>query len=266
VRNAIRIVQISDLHLLGDPGSCTNGVDSAAVLERVVPLVNALAPDLVVATGDLTDDGTPAAYHRLRQLLAPLRAPLRACPGNHDDRQAFREAFGFVADAPLRQSLAVAGVRLVLLDSTVPGHSAGRLPEDDLAWLEAECAAHPDTCTCVFLHHQPLPIYVRWLDAVGLQHPDGLLQLLARHPQVRVVAHGHVHQPRRWRYGAQLVASVPALAYQISPLSQEPQITQDPPGFRCLEICGNEVRDCLYFLDGRVVPEPAWNATPIYIR
>jgi hypothetical protein len=62
-----------------------------------------------------------------------------------------------------------------------------------------------------------------------------------------------------------LFASVPALAFQVSPLSQEPETTLDPPGLRLVELSDGAMRDWLYFLDGRVVREPSLDATPIYI-
>ncbi|HTU03249.1 MAG TPA: metallophosphoesterase, partial [Candidatus Sulfotelmatobacter sp.] len=136
---SLRIVQISDLHLLGEPGRRINGVDSGAVLERTVPLLNELKPDVIVATGDLTDDGSPGAYRRLRRLLAPLAARLHACPGNHDDRQVLRRDFGLAdGEGPAHESFATGGVRFILLDSTVAGDPAGHLAECELSWLEAE--------------------------------------------------------------------------------------------------------------------------------
>jgi Icc protein len=157
-------------------------------------------------------------------------------------------------------------VRFVLLDSTLPGKEEGNLSAEQLAWLEEELAAHRGRPTWVFLHHQPLPIYIRWLDRLGLQNPDPFLSIVARHPQVRAVAYGHVHQPRRWRYGKALFISVPALAFQFSPINQEEEITQDTPGFRVVEMVGGQARHRLQYLDGRVIPEPDLKAIPVYVR
>ena len=165
--------------------------------------------------------------------LAPLQAPIHLMVGNHDDRAAFRRVFrpgGPASAEPISEAFERDGVRFLLLDSVLPGKAEGRLADDQLDWLETELAAHPDRPTWVFLHHQPLPIYIRWLDALGLQNTEGFL------------------------------------AFQFSSINQELAVTQEPPGFRRVEIRDGERRHWLHFLDGRVVPEPAPSAIPIYVR
>jgi Icc protein len=189
--------------------------------------------------------------------------------GNHDSRIAYRRVFHPEAPAtadPVVGAFEQAGVRFVLLDSSVPGQEAGALPSEQLAWLDAQLSAHPRRPTWVFLHHQVLPIYIRWLDRLGLSDPEPFLAVLARYPQVRAVAYGHVHQARSWRYGKAHFVSVPALAFQFSPINQEPEITQGAPGFRLVEIARAETRQWLHYLDGHVVPEPSLEAVPIYVR
>jgi Icc protein len=157
-------------------------------------------------------------------------------------------------------------MRFLLLDSTLPGKEEGRLSPEQLDWLEAELAEHPARPTWIFLHHQPLPIYVRWLDRIGLQNPDPFLAILARHPQVQGVAYGHVHQARCWRHGKILFVGTPALAFQFSAINQEMEIAQESPGFRLVEVVGRDTRQWLHYLDGRVVPEPQLKALPVYVR
>ena len=265
----LRFIHISDLHILAEPERRQHGVDTAAVLREAIPVINRLRPDFVVAGGDLVGDESEDAYQRLKALLAPLEPPIHCAMGNHDSRAAYRRVFHPEMPAtadPVCEAFEQAGVRFVLLDSTMPGKEEGNLSSDQLVWLDAQLTAHPRRPTWVFLHHQPLPIYVRWLDRLGLTDPESFLAILARHPQVRVVAYGHVHQARSWRYGKAHFVAAPALAFQFSPINQEPDITQDPPGFRLVEITGAEARHWLHYLDGRVVPEPQLKAIPIYVR
>jgi Icc protein len=263
----VRLVHISDLHIPASPGGRVHGADTDAILRQAVRLVADLRPDLVIATGDLSADGSAASYDRLAERLAAVPAPVYACPGNHDDRARLRRAFRTPGkgDTPVHTAIAAGGHRFLLLDSSQPGKEDGFLPDEELHWLAGQLGECSEP-TWVFLHHQPLPVYVRWLDGIGLRNGDALLEVLAVHPHVRGVGYGHVHLPRRWRYRQLLLASVPALAFQISPLSQDPEITLDPPGLRLLELNGGEVRDWLHYLDGRVVAEPRREATPIYIR
>jgi Icc protein len=266
---SLRFLHISDLHILAEDGPRQFGADTTAILRQVVPMMNALRPDFIVASGDLVSDESEASYRQLRRLLEPVEAPIHFMMGNHDDRAAFRRVFRPdeppSAD-PVCEAFERGGVRFLLLDSVLPGKVEGCLSTGQLEWLEAELAAHADQPTWVFLHHQPLPIHARWLDVLGLQNSGEFLSALARHPQVEAVGYGHIHQVRRWRYGGVLYASVPALAFQFSPLSQEPQITLDSPGFRRVEISEGESRRWLHYLDGQVVPEPRLGAIPIYVR
>jgi Icc protein len=265
----LRFIHVSDLHILADEGRRQYGADTGAILRQAVPMLNALEPDLVIAGGDLVSDESEASYRRLRALLEPLRPPIHFVMGNHDDRAAFRRVFRPAEPAsaePVCEAFERGGVRFLLLDSLLPGKVEGRLAEAQLRWLERELSAHPDRPAWVVLHHHPLPIYLRWLDALRLTNGEALLDVLGRHPQVEAVAYGHIHQARRWRHQGTLFLGVPALAFQLSPVSQEMAVTPEPPGFRLVEIEEDRRRCSLYFLDGRIEEEPSHLAIPIYVR
>jgi len=265
----LRFIHISDLHILGEAGMRQYGVDTAEILTRAVPMIQALTPDFVVASGDLVGDESEAAYRRLQRLLEPLRVPVHFLMGNHDDRPAFRRVFRpqeAASAQPVTESFEHEGHRFVLLDSSQPGTVEGALGAEQLAWLEAQLSGRPDLPTWIFLHHQPLPIYIRWLDALGLTNGEAFLAQLARHRQVGVIAFGHVHQARRWRYRGTLFLAVPALAFQFSSVRQDLEVTQESPGFRLVEIADGVRRCSLHFLDGQVEPEPSDLAIPVYVR
>ena len=268
-RADLRFAHISDLHVVADASRLQYGVDTAAVLRQAIDMLNRLRPDFVVAGGDLISDESEDSYRRLQELLRPLTAPIHFLMGNHDARAAFRRIFHPSAPPtadPVCGAFEVGGMRFLLLDSSLPGKEEGTFSADQLRWLEEELRAHTDRPTWIFLHHQPLPIHIRWLDRLGLTNAEPFLSLVSRHPQVAAVAYGHVHQARSFRYGRTLFASVPALAFQFSPVNQEPEITQDSPGFRVVEIAGGQMRQWLHFLDGRVVSEPRPPALPVYVR
>jgi Icc protein len=265
----VSFLHVSDLHLLGDARRRQHGVDTAANLRQAIPMMRARCPDFIVATGDLTSDGSEASYRRLQSLLEPLPVPVYFVMGNDDDRAAFRRVFRpdeRPSPDPVYAAFEQGETRFLLLDSALPGKVEGYLAAEQLRWLERELSAHPDRPAWVFLHHPPLPIYLRWLDALGLTNREEFLAVLARYPQVALVCYGHVHQARCFRYEGVLFQSVPSLAFQFSPISQEREITPASPGFRRIEVRGGKRYSWLHFLDDRIVPEPPLSAIPVYVR
>ena len=191
----MKIIQVSDLHLVA-PGTTLFGSDPLARLEDCIVDLNRhhADADLVVFTGDLTNDGEPAAYAALAARLPALRAPYRLMLGNHDDRAAFIRAFphGLAADGFAHSSLDLAGGRLVMLDTLEPGQVAGRLCAARLGWLDRALEGAADAF--VFLHHPPAQIGVPSLDDSRLADAEGLLRVLRRHGNVRHLFAGHVHR------------------------------------------------------------------------
>jgi 3',5'-cyclic-AMP phosphodiesterase len=153
----------------------------------------------VLLTGDLTETGDPQAYARLRELLAPLTVPVHPIPGNHDDRDALREAF---ADHPgvaasrghVRYAAECGELRLVMCDTLLPGSDGGRMDEERRSWL-AE-ALEEERPTLVAMHHPPIRTGIPEFDAIGLPAGDidALAGLLRGRAHVLRVVSGHIHR------------------------------------------------------------------------
>ena len=217
------IIQISDMHVKA-PGVLYKGkVDTHARMAQAVKHILDFdpLPDAVLATGDLVDAGSAAEYAALRDLLAPLPMPVYLIPGNHDDRAAMQAAFGdrhrYLPrnGGPLSYAVEDHPVRIVGLDSLIPGEVGGRIGDDQLAWLEATLAARPDVPTIVMLHHPPAHSGVPWLDRIGVEDRDGLGAIVERHGQIQRVLSGHDHRPiqRLWR--GTLSVTAPSTAHQF---------------------------------------------------
>ena len=240
--DALLVCQISDLHIKVPGKLSYRKVDCAAMLARCVAAILRLPqqPDCVIATGDLVDFGRPDEYAHLRQLLAPLPMPVYLIPGNHDERGALREAF---PDHPyLRQwqpfvqyAIEDWPVRIVALDTLIPGQGGGELCEERLAWLERTLAAQPDKPTLVIMHHPPFATLIGHMDNQGLRDSDSLERVIARHPQVERVLCGHIHRPIQARFGGTLASTCPSPAHQVA-LDLAPDaasaFTMEPPGFQ----------------------------------
>ncbi len=193
-KDSVLLVQLTDCHLFGNPGGKLLGMDTADSLQRVVDLVLAEQPgiDLVLATGDLSQDGSLASYERFRTLSERIQAPARWCPGNHDELAIMREAS---RDTDLMQPVLDIGAwRVVMLDTLVPGSVHGMLREDQLQLLDRALGEAPDRHHLICLHHHPVTIGSRWMDKIGLRNRDALFEVVDRHPGVKALLWGHIHQ------------------------------------------------------------------------
>lgn len=234
------IAQLSDLHVRPAGVLYQGVVDSNSMLSNAVRHLNALdpRPDLVLLSGDLVDTGTDAEYEALRHLLAPLDIPVRAIPGNHDDRERFRAAFapdGYVPSAgPINYVCDYGALRVVALDVTVPGLHHGQFDEGAAEWLGSALDGARERMTLLMMHQPPFGIGVRYLDAYLCRGGDRLAALLGRHPQVERVLCGHVHRHMQLRFGGTLLCTAPstttAIALDLRPDAQ-PMSNVEPPGF-----------------------------------
>ena len=270
-RTEVCFVHLSDLHFLEDASRPQHGVRTAEIFESAIPLVNAVEADVIVAGGDLTSDEQEGSYRQARAAFARLNAPIHVLMGNHDDRHVYRSVF-HPGETPSRDPVCGAfdrgPWRFVLLDSHVAGAVHGQMDDYQLAWLDADLAAHAGRPTFAFVHHPPLPIGVRWLDDLGFRNGGDLVDVLARHGQVRAVFFGHIHQPWIRRHRGIVFAGVPALAFQFSPTEQDAtgrHIIEGTPGFRVVHAGPDgKFAGAVHYLDGRVVPDPPTHEVPEY--
>jgi 3',5'-cyclic AMP phosphodiesterase CpdA len=197
----LRILHLSDTHLFGADPSGTGDrplhygrVDTTAALRRVLDRASVLTRlDLVVASGDLSDDGSPDSYRQLRELIDPWAAARGAdvlyAMGNHDLREGFEAVLG------ARERVAtVRGRRIIVLDSSVPGAGYGAVDAAQLERLRAELAVPAEYGSVLVLHHPPVPAPTPLLAALQLQDPQPLLEVCAA-GDVRVILAGHYHHP-----------------------------------------------------------------------
>jgi 3',5'-cyclic-AMP phosphodiesterase len=234
--------QISDLHIKVPGKLSYRVVDCAAMLARCVEEILRLPqrPDVLVVTGDLADFGRIEEYQHLRRLLAPLAMPYYLLPGNHDERSALRAAFP--EHAYLRQwqpyvqyAIDDWPLRIVAIDTVIPGEGGGRLDHVRLDWLERTLSAEPQKPTLVIMHHPPFVTLIGHMDRIGLDGSDRLESIIARHPQVERILCGHLHRPIQYRFGGTIASTCPSTAHQVAlDLSRDAasQFKMEPPAFQ----------------------------------
>jgi Icc protein len=236
----VLIAQITDMHIRPEGELAYRRVETAGFLARAVDHILHLdpRPDVVLATGDLVDRGTAEEYQRLRHLLAPLPMPVYLIPGNHDDREAMRREFAdhtyMPRDGFIQYVVDEGPVRLIALDTLIPGKGGGRVDAERIAWLDARLREAPTKPTLIFMHHPPFMTGIAYMDAISLEGADALAEVVRRHAQVERVACGHLHRSIQSRWAGTVASTAPSTAHQVVLDVREDAdlgFTLEPPGY-----------------------------------
>ena len=200
------IAQISDTHVLEQGAEHASAELRADCLRRCVADINRQHPDAVILTGDTVQHGKPEEYARLRELLAPLEAPLFLVPGNRDDKVAMRVSFDDLDYAKgtgefLHYVIEDYDTRLIGIDSTLAGERKGRFCEARQAWLAETLDAQPERPSLLYIHHPPFDVDDHFVGGYRVAEEAAALErIVQQRPQVVGLLCGHVHWPvsRSW--------------------------------------------------------------------
>jgi 3',5'-cyclic AMP phosphodiesterase CpdA len=237
------IAQITDVHLGFEPGN--RHENNRVRLDRVIDALckGPNRPDLLLATGDITDLGDAESYARFEEAVADCPFPVLACVGNHDDRENFAAAFpqhpldgGFAHYATMLD-----GPRLIVLDTLEPGRQGGAFCEARASWLAARLEEGRTTPTLIAMHHPPFDAGIEWM-ITDPREPwvARFADAIAGHNQIVAILCGHLHRPivTPWRGVTTIVcaATAPELALDLSPIDPEspdarPMIIADRPAY-----------------------------------
>jgi Icc protein len=213
------LVQLSDPHIGADWVEC----DPIAGLAAAVEAVRALrpAPGAVLISGDLADGAADSEYATIRELLAPL------------------------GDDPVHYAADLGPIRLVVLDSKVPGRDGGQLDAEQLGWLESELAAQPDAPTVIALHHPPFDTGLPAFEAIGIPQSAAaaFAGVVGHHPHVRRIVAGHVHRAIAGQVGGHPALTAPSTCAQavLDLSTTELVMTAQPIGFVIHALLGGEL-------------------------
>lgn len=234
------IAQITDTHVSTEGSVNDRVLRTPEHLERAVAHLNALSPrpDCVLVTGDLVERGDPREYARFRSIADAIAAPTFVVPGNHDGREGMAAAFADRGYLPtdggfLQYTVEDWPVRLIGLDTIVPGKPSGELCATRLRWLADRLAEAPDRPTIVFMHHPPFETGIPAMDAMGLDGCAALAEIISRYPRVERLICGHVHRPITRRFAGTIASVAPSTAHQLAlTLKPAPELAtvMEPPG------------------------------------
>ncbi|BCG64353.1 MAG: 3',5'-cyclic-AMP phosphodiesterase [Methyloprofundus sp.] len=240
---ALRLIQLTDLHLFADVKQQFKGCATHAALECCLDFIvnEDLRPDAFLLTGDLAHDHQAATYQRLADMLERFQVPSFALAGNHDDWSVMQSVYpnkGISID-PWQN---IGGWRILLLHTAIPEQADGRIDPKLWAQLTAEMQQQPDKPYLLAMHHN-LPAHPLRDIRSSVANAAQYSQALANWPAIRAVLSGHVHQPFTIYAGHCLFLSAPSTG--VIPYPERVQDSMSRPGFRLI--------DC--FADGRIISD-----------
>lgn len=234
--NSIRVVQLSDCHLFKNPDGKLLGLNTEHSLNEVMDLIEAEQPamELILATGDLSQDGTGESYARFHRHMTRFCCPVYWLPGNHDltDIMADHQVAERMSPCVIERN----GWHIIMLDSTIRGKVPGNFTDTELAFLDGALQNAKGKHVMVALHHQPVPVGSAWLDQQIVGNAAAFFKVVDRYPHVKAIIWGHVHQVfETVRNGVKLM-SVPSTCVQFKPKSKDFAVDGEAPGYRWFDL------------------------------
>jgi Icc protein len=237
----MKIVQFTDSHLFKDERARLCGMNTTdslkAVLSEACRSIH-WPPDLVLITGDITQDESDESYGRLFNLFEPLDVPVFCLPGNHDIPAKLED----ILDGPnihtARQVLTDTW-QVLLLDSTVYKQDGGFLRQDELNFLDQCLSVHEELNTLVCLHHNAIDTGTPWIDTMTLKNAGEFFAVLDQHDNAKGVLTGHIHHALSQQHRDIPIYGTPSTCIQFKPCTPKFMLDTALPGYRWLDLKSN---------------------------
>ena len=233
----LRILQVSDAHLFADPDKELLGVNTQASFQAVCDkiLSEEATAQLILLSGDLSQDNSKASYQRLAEMLKPLGKPVYYVPGNHDDPKLMKQLFP-LENISNHKHIVLNNWQIILLNSQKSGAVEGLLYDSQLTYLQNCLQAYPEHHAIIVFHHPPVPVGCEWLDNLGLKNAKVFWKIIANYPNVNTVLFGHVHQVYEHGMDDINCYSAPSTCFQFKRKQNEFSLENIPPGYRWLDL------------------------------
>ena len=246
-RNFVSIAQITDTHLFAERDRTLTGIPTQQSFQAVLAHIQQTVPeiDLLLLTGDLSQDCSAESYLFMRRCLEEFGKPAYALAGNHDIIPLMQSHLPS-ENVHLERSLDFGDAhpwRLIMLNSVVVEAVHGYLDNAELDYLETDLQAHPDQPTLIAFHHPAIAIGTSWMDCISLENKEQFWEICDRYPQVQVVVNGHAHQAfdqiHSTPHNFVRCLVTPSTCIQFQPHSDAFAIDPQSAGFRHLKLYDN---------------------------
>lgn len=237
---ALRLLQITDSHLFKDPSAALLNLNTQKSFEKVLELVqsNENGVDLILASGDISQDASYESYIRFGKAMDVLGAPFVWIPGNHDRRTVMESIKGY--ESAFAKVVTNDTWQVIMLDSSVVGEVHGMLHDEDLEHLRQSLAAAQRDATIehtlVCLHHNPVPGSAGWMDGIGLHNDAEFLELIDNSSTVRAVVYGHIHQELDFERKGIRFFCTPSTCIQFKPEVLDFTLDSVSPAYRWFDL------------------------------
>lgn len=232
----IKLVQITDTHLYGTAAGTLLRMNTLDSLNHVVKMVEQHEDsiDLILATGDIAQDASIAAYEKFLDAIKPLNTPCRWIPGNHDVATVME----YVAkDSDLcAKAVKLQNWYIILLDTSIVGQVHGRLAENELEFLQDKLEyvnANDAIDHCMIcLHHNPVSGSAQWMKDIGLQNDERFFKMATSCSKVNSIVYGHIHQSLDFEHLGIRCFCTPSTCIQFKPHTTSFALDELNPGYR----------------------------------
>ncbi len=215
------IAQLSDPHISQPDTEFEALYKTADKLNSAINTINRLKykPTAVVISGDLINCGQKEEYEQLKPLLSALDMPCYLGIGNHDCRETFRECFSHFDYVPkagfIQYAIDQNDLRMVMLDTNIPGKPQGLLCTDRLDWLDQTLSEKPETPTILFMHHPPFMTGITAMDQMGLLEAENFGKVVQKHDQVIRIFCGHLHRSIQSDFLGKIAQVCPSTSHRV---------------------------------------------------
>jgi Icc protein len=243
-----KIIQISDSHLFANKDDTLWCINTYEQLKKLIQYFKTtkIKPDILLITGDLSNDFSAQSYQNLQEIIAPLKIPTYCLPGNHDSPKKMQESFG-----KLESAISIPNWRIVLLDSSTLlnrlGLPNGYLAPKQIRFLAKQIKNAPEKNIMIALHHQPILVGSQFIDKLALLNRQKFCNLLYKNSNKNfLVIFGHTHQVFEKKINNVTFLGCPASSAQFTPGAQKLALDPIPPGFRWIELDKNGFKTKIY--------------------